>query len=40
MHKSYEFYKYYILDGMIRQAYNELGMKKHLILRERLERTL
>ena len=30
MYKSYEFYEYYILDGMIRQAYNELGMKKHL----------
>ena len=40
MHKNYELYKNYILDGMIRQAYNELGMKKTPFLREGLERTI
>lgn len=29
MHKSYALHEYYILDGMISQAYNKQGMKEN-----------
>lgn len=35
MHKSYELYEYYILDGMVRQAYNKLWNEGELLLLRR-----